>query len=155
MEDYKKGFSLIETMVAMAILVTISAAIISLIISILSLTRSAKLKNQAVGLSEEGIEQVRSFFQDNGFSQLNSLANNKCYSDGSLQTQISPCPTDPVSTTLNPPNCLQGMVTSNPLFYRSVWLNQSSSSVKVRSVVTWADRGFCKYTELDTYFFSY
>ena len=148
MNHNKRGFSLIETMVAMTILATISVAIVSLVLSVISLSNFAKLKNQAIGLSEEGIEQARNYFQNNGFSQLNSLANNKCYSDGTFQTQINPCPNDP-------PNCLQGVVTSNPLFYRSLFLSQSSGSVKVRSIVTWTDRGACRYTEVDTYFFSY
>lgn len=147
MNHNKRGFSLIETMVAMTILATISVAIVSLVLSVISLSNFAKLKNQAVGLSEEGIEQARSYFQNNGFSQLNSLANNKCYSDGTFQTQINPCP--------DTASCLQGIATSNPLFYRSVWLTQSSNSVKVRSVVTWKDRNFCQYTEVGTYFYSY
>ncbi len=148
MNNKKGGFSLIETMVAMAILASISVAIVSLVLSVLSLSSFAKLKNQAIGLSEEGVEQVRNYFQNNGFSQLNSLSNNKCYSDGTLQIPINPCPIDP-------PNCLQGVVTSNPLFNRSLFLSQSSGSVKVRSIVTWIDRGACRYSELDTYFFSY
>lgn len=149
------GFSLIETMVSMALLALIGAAIISLVLTVLALNNSAKLRNQAIGLAGEGVEQLRSFFSANGYSTLESMSNNKCYSNGSLETLISPCPSDPAVTTLTPPNCLQGVITSNPLFYRSVWLISSGGSVKVRSIVTWSDRGKCSYNEVDTYYYPF
>lgn len=150
-----KGFSLVETMVAMAILLIIGTAIVSLLLTMISANNSAKLRNQGIGLAEEGVEQIRSFFQINGFAVLNGLANNKCYSEGTVPTPLGSCPSDPALGNLQPPNCLSGAVTSNSSFYRSIWLTQPGGAVKVRSVVTWTDRNTCRYTEVDTYFYSY
>lgn len=149
------GFSLVETMVAMAIFLIIGTAIISLLLAMISASNSAKLRNQGVGLAEEGTEQIRSYFQTNGFAALNGLANDKCYSEGTVPTPLGSCPLDPAVASLVPPNCLQGAVTGNSLFYRSIWLTRSGGAVKARSVATWTDRNTCRYTEVGTYFYSY
>lgn len=153
----KQGFSMIETMVALTILVIIGTAIISLTLTVISSNTTAKLRNQGLGFAEEGLEQVRNYFQTNGFQSLYGIANGTCYADGTLQTPISPCPDDPGIPPLpTPPDCLRGMATSNNSFYRAVRLTRAmDNSVVVRSVVTWNDRNACRYTEVGTYFYSY
>ncbi len=74
--------SLIETMIALTILVVIITAVTSLMVQINSLSNSAKLKNEAVALAQSSLEQVRGFYQTNGWN--------------SLDTYTAPAFTDPV-----------------------------------------------------------
>lgn len=148
---------MVETLVALLILVVIGAAVTSLVLTAVSTNDAAKRKNQGSVLAEEGLEQVRAYFQTNGFLQLYNQADNKCYPDGtSLANSFAVCPADPAAIQLVSPNCLSGAATSDGSFYRSVWLTRAGSNqVKARSVVTWEDRGMCRYTEVGTYFFFY
>lgn len=139
------GFSMIETLVAMMILVIISSAIVAMILALVSANTSAKLRNQAVGYAEEGIEQVRNYFQANGWQSLNNQASNKCYTDGTLASQVA-CPASA--------DCVTGPIPSS-VFFRYVWLTQGASQVKVQSIVSWRDRSVCLNSEVDTIFFSY
>lgn len=143
---HHKGFSMIETMVAMMILVIIGTAIMSLVLMAISANNSAKWRNQGIGLAEEGVEQVRAYFQANGFAKLNSMANSKCYTDGNLTTLVT-CPTGG--------DCATGQVAANAVFYRYVALTQPSGAVKAQTIVSWKDRGVCRSTEVGEYFYSY
>jgi len=149
---------MIETMVALTILVIIGTAIISLTLTVIASNTSAKLRNQGLGLAEEGLEQTRNYFQTNGFQTLNNQANNKCYPDGTtfVSTAQITCPSpDPALTPLTPPNCRPGTVTGNSVFSRAVWLIQSGGAIKARSLVFWTDRGACRYTEVGTFFYPF
>lgn len=140
-----KGFSMIETMVALSILVIIGTAIITLVLTMIAANTTAKLRNQGLGFAEEGMEQLRNYFQTNGYQALNSLSNSKCYSDGTLQNPVSPCPGT---------SCSTGQIAGSS-FYRYVELTQPNGAVKAQSVVSWNDRGVCRSTEIDTNFYSY
>lgn len=153
---------MIETMVALTILVIIGTAIISLTLTVIAANTSAKLRNQGLGFAEEGLEQTRDYFQTNGYLQLYGLTGGStvCYKDGRLDSVANntiSCPPDPAQPPFPvPPDCLLGAATSNSNFYRSVWLTRGADlSVRVRSVATWTDRKACRFTEVGTYFYSY
>ena len=58
-KNYNKGFTLIETLVAILILMSTVTAIMYLVVNIIISTRSAKFENTAQYLLQEGIEYVR------------------------------------------------------------------------------------------------
>lgn len=147
----KSGFSMIEVLVALTIMVIFGSAIISLTLTSISENTSAKLINQGVGFAEEGIEQSINQFQGLGFQRMLDLSSTGgvCYPDGTLTSAIS-CP-------INPPNCQFGQQISSSPFYRYVKVitSISQASIQVQSVVTWSERGICRPTEVDTYFYAY
>ncbi len=147
---------MIETMVALMILVIIASAIIALILAVTSANNSAKLKNQAIGFGEEAIEQTRSLYQTVGFAQLYSKGSGgsgSCYQDGNLSTTaLLPCP--PVNPL--PPNCVSGVPVGLGTFSRYMQVIQvSSSQVKIAVIVSWPDKSKCQTNEIDTIFYSY
>ena len=68
----RRGVSLIEIMVALMILAVVGALIITLTLQILAATNSAKLRNKASSYAQQGLEQVRGYYQANGWASLAS-----------------------------------------------------------------------------------
>lgn len=167
----QRGFSMVETMVALTLLVIMGTAIISLMVTLISANNSAKRRSQAIGFAEEGVEQVRNYFQTNGFGALVSKANQygslgTCYGDGTLQPAGAFF--IPVDCTwslflfggLSAPSCGYGWaITESPNRsygrYVALFYSAAYQRVRVRSVVQWPERGVCQSTEVDTYFYSY
>ena len=67
--DRKKlGFTLIEVMTALLILALVSTLVISISLQVTSMLNASKLRNQAVALSEQTLEQARGYYQQNGWA---------------------------------------------------------------------------------------
>lgn len=62
--------SLIETMIALSILMVIITTVTTLMVQINSLSNSIRLKNQAVASAQSSLEQVRGYYQTNGWNSL-------------------------------------------------------------------------------------
>ncbi len=156
----QQGVSMIEAMVGMLILSVISAAVITLVLSVMSLTNSSRLKNQSTVYAEQLIEQTRDYFQNYGWSRLSDFGKNapRCFI--SLWTEPYPYPGggQTCDNDRQNPQCnlVETALTGVPNFYRYLIVTTSgTSSVQVFSVVTWRDKGTCKKTQVDTYFYNY
>lgn len=152
------GISMIEAVVAIAILAVVSSAIILVTLSILSLAFSSRLKNQAVTYSQQLLEQTRDFYQSSGWAALYGKARNNqtvCYVDAvswSSPNQGVSCDTlcqQSASSNL--------WIAGQSIFYRYLALSvpQPNQSVKVSAVTVWKEKGGCRNVQVDTYYFSY
>lgn len=146
--NFKKGTSLIETMVALMILAAISTAIISLTLQILAINYSAKLKNQATNRAEQNLETVRNFYQNSGgYPALSQIADDSCRKpdlSGSSPCDISDCTATGAT-----------QIETTPFFAFTKIYTPLSSLIRVDSVVLWSDRGNCRNTTSTTYFSTY
>lgn len=148
--------SLVETMVALLILAVAGAAVIALTLQILAVGNTAKLRGQGVAYAEEALEQARSFYQVNKWARL-SEKRSYSYADGSFSALSTGCPAPCPSYCAAP--CPSGAVTGDQIaattLYRCVQVSGAGSQVQVRAVVNWLDRGVCRGTEANTYFYNY
>lgn len=156
----KSGMSMIEAVIGLLILSLVSVAVTTLILSVLSLTNSSRLKNQSTTYAEQFIEQVRDYFQADGWSRLSDFGKNapRCFI--SLWTEPYPYPGggQTCENDRQNPQCnlAETALTGVPNFYRYLIVTTSGTSfVQVFSVVTWRDKGICKKTQVDTYFYNY
>ncbi len=69
-KKYNQGMSLIETMIALTILTVVITAVTTLMVQISALSNSAKLKSGAVAIAQNSLEQVRGYYQQNGWNSL-------------------------------------------------------------------------------------
>lgn len=143
--------SIVEAMVALAILAITGSAIVLLLAQISSLNNSAKIKSQATSYAEQAMELVRGFDQNKGWGNLALKGNSSgiCYKDGTLAattTCISTCGGGG-SAILSP---------IYPASYtRSVKIITNSPQVNVFATVCWLDKGVWYKTESNTYFYDY
>ena len=144
-----KGTSLVEALVALLIMAVTGAAVVLLLAQIASLNNSAKLRSQATSYAQQGLEQVRSFSQSNGWAILAGKGPSRCYTDGTL-----------VLTTTCIVSCGDGGgIEINPLasVTRSVKIvtNQGLGQVAVTSTICWLEKGIWNKTESLTYYYNY
>lgn len=125
---HKMGFTLIETLIALAIFAAAVAAIIMMSLQAFSLNAAAKQRSQAIVLAQQNLEMVRSYYQTNSWVGLSGKAG--CFTDGSLTTNVS-CETVPV-----------------------VKITVNGTQIFVQSIAGYKDKGD-KTLEQDTYFYSY
>ena len=119
--------SLIETMIALTILVVIITAVTSLMVQINSLSNSTRLKSGAVSLAQSSLEQVRGYYQQNGWAGLSGKA--PCFST---------CPE-----------------TIDQTYSRSILITVNGNQITVQSYIYWIEKGVSKTVESDTYFYNY
>lgn len=149
--NFKKGTSLIETMVALMILAAISTAIISLTLQILAINYSAKLKNQATNYVEKNLETVRNFYQNSGgYPALYDKASNAGTYYSPLDTTLN---TNSASNDIS--DCTTGILISSPFRGYIKITRAATDLIQVDSVILWSDRGNCRNTTSTTYFSSY
>ena len=148
----KKGVSLVEALVGLAILGITGAAIVSLIVQTMSLSNSNRLRNQAILYAQQGVEQARSFDQTYGWGVLAAKGNSSgvCYSDGTLVT---------TTTCLIACGSAAGSAIANPVypadFRQSVKVTTASDQVSVISSVCWQEKSVWYKEDVDTYFYNY
>lgn len=139
-----KGTSIVEALVALAILAITGSAIVLLLVQISSVNNSAKIKNQATSYVDQAMEQVRGFNQNSGWVNL-AARGGFCYTDGSLTTT-----TDCIYT------CgAGGAAIFSSIYTRSVKIITNSPQVRVIATVCWQDKGIWYKTESNTYFYDY
>ena len=142
------GMTLIETVLAMALLAIISTAIIGLAVQVLSNAAANKQKNAAANLAEQSLEQIRYIYQSQGWKPLSLRASatpGTCYNDLSALTTGDGCID----------NCTKPNNAGNFFRYGRLTLNSALSQVKVESVVTWLEKGQCQRLQTDTYFYDF
>lgn len=133
--------SLIETMIALTILAVVIAAITSLIVQVNSFSNSTRLKSGAVALAQSSLEQVRGYYQQNGWSSLSTKAG-YCYKDGTL-------------TSFTTTDCATGNLILNTPYSQAVQISTLSPKITVAAYVYYNDKGVIKTVESDTYFYNY
>lgn len=84
--NFKDGFSLIEVIIAMTIIVGTAMALVSTTIFTQKTSRSANAQTQATKLSEENVEQMRVLRDRKGFD---SLTDGNCLTLDSSSTEFS------------------------------------------------------------------
>lgn len=135
----RKGFSLIETLLALVVLSVISTLVISLSLQITSLISFNKLRNEKAALAQQLLEQVRSYYQERGYASLaeRAGANGYCYlnTDVYLETRV---------------NC-----NPNNLPYAIVKLTSFSDHVRAEAIIKWTWKGKEQTITDKTSFYSY
>ncbi len=150
---YQKGMTIIEVIIAMAVLAVIGGALIGLVGQITSANNSAIQRNRAVGYAGQAVEQVRSFRITNslGFSGLASRGtpSGTCYGD--VSDPNNPWPGS--SCTLACPG--QTPIAGTNFYHWVKITSTGSSKVEVLSTVLWIEKGTCKNTQIDDYLYDY
>lgn len=136
---------MIEALVAMVIFVIISSAVILLTLQIMSANYSARLKNQGTAYAEQLLEQVKDFSMTQGYADFPTTG---CYVSVPDFSGVS-CP----------PTCNEAVIVSairidQTAFYRYVRFANMANSKKVTANVSWMDKGSCKSTVIDTYYYN-
>lgn len=145
------GFSLVETLVAVAILGVMGTAVITITLQILAANNTARLKNQGISYAEEALEQARNYYQANGYSGLTLLSGTN-FRDGNFTSLATSCSPSTCAASNSP----TGNLISGTQFYRCVIIQfPVANQAKVQSITNWLDRGRCQQTEIDTYFANY
>lgn len=137
-----KGFTLIETLVALVILTMAVIPLLTLAESASQLSADIRNDMVAAGLAQEGVEIIHAIRDTNWFS---SQAFDNGLAAGSYQLEWNSVP--PLTpATGDPLNLNNGVYTYSggtaTIFTRTVTLtNVSANEIKVVSTVTWPSRG--------------
>lgn len=161
----RKGNLLIESIVAISVIIISFLGILSLLSRSLGLNKDVSHKFVATYLAVEGVEIVKSLI-DKNFTD--GLAWNDCCSDGSWEVVYDSTILIPASV---PPNPLlfdktdgsYNYVTGNPSsFTRVVEISEldrngddRTDEIKVNSKVSWSRRGSVQEINLEDHFFDW
>lgn len=149
----QKGFSLLEVMVAITILLVGVLALVSLLVSTINVTRLVQNKLIAAMLVQEGIEVVRNIRDNNWHDNLDwnsGLTINGNYTvqyNSSFLTSITP-PGPFLRKDANSRYQYSGG--NNTIFRRTIVITNnpdglgSTEDLKVESIVTWTEKGLPK-----------
>ncbi len=138
--NLKIGQSLIEVVVALAIVIMLAISLVATTLLVQKASNNARNSTQATKLVQQNIEQVR-VFRDRQSAGFDALPNSGCYT---LDTANA----DPAAWTVsslsscngNPPNGAETVALNNTTFKR--WIifdNPSSTKRTVTVTVTWTD----------------
>lgn len=147
--------TLIEAMVAMVVFAVVSSAMILLTLQILSTAFSSRQKNQAITYGEQMMEQVRGYYQVNGWAALSSQArspNPRCLVSVSPWTEsATACP-----SSYPPTDCSIGQIPQTNFFrYLLLLADNTNYFVKATVVVCWQEKAQLRSTIVESYFYSY
>lgn len=154
-----KGTTLIETVLALAVLAVVTIAVVSLLTQIASVTNSAKQRSKAVSFMEQNLEKVRGYYQEKGWVGLATINSgppacpNGCYADGSLVQCQSLIPGSPTCIT-DTSSCTNGYNVADNI-YQDVVITPSADKVQVESFVAWMDKDKCQRVNTKTYYYNY
>jgi prepilin-type N-terminal cleavage/methylation domain-containing protein len=140
----RPGFTLIEIIPALLILAVASTVIIFLSLQVTSLVNSTKLKNEKVALAQQMLEQVRGYYQANGYAGLFDKANTsgQCYFYSETSKQLDwGSPTASCDPTGLP--------------YARVKLILVGSQVRVEAAAKWSWKGASQIVTDQTSFYNY
>ncbi|MBI3887450.1 prepilin-type N-terminal cleavage/methylation domain-containing protein [Candidatus Microgenomates bacterium] len=143
---HKKGMSLIESMLALMVLAVVVTTVTTLIVQIDALSNSTRMRTTAVLLAQDSLEQVRGYYQTNGWNALLNKSGNGsvtgCYTDGTLATIPATCAT-------------QTDILTSPGYKRIVKLVLNGNQISAQIYIYWNDHNVSKSVESDSSFYSY
>lgn len=135
----RAGQSLIEVVVAMAVIVGLAVALVTTTLVVQKASRTSKNNSQATKLVQQNIEQVRIFRDRKGFD---ALSIGSCWFLDTSQN-------DPKDWSLKnaPGDCPHPILQTNVTFNRSIEIScppapgDCSSQKTIKVIVTWTDSG--------------
>lgn len=142
--NFRSGLSLIEVVIAMAIIVVVAVALVSTTIFTQKTSRSASAQTQAAKLAEENIEQIRVLRDRKGFQALDVGSCLTLYAPSSIALwDLVPCTLpDGEQITLG-----------NFRFNRKVGVvNSGPDKKEVTVTVSWEEPGGIRTVSTVTYF---
>ncbi len=151
----KSGMTMIEALVAMLIFVIISSAVILITLQIMSANYSARLKNQGTAYAEQLLEQTKDYSMSQGYAKFPTTG---CYV--SVPDLSSPQWVIVPGVSSCPPTCSEAVnvsairIADQTVFYRYIRFADVTNSKKVTANVSWMDKGSCKSTVIDTYYYN-
>ncbi len=132
---FKIGLSLIEVVIALAVVVTLAVSLIATSLITQKSSVTARNNSQATKLVQQNIEQVRILRDRRGFNYLATITDSSCYT---LNTSIA----DPVNWTLDSCSTGEAITFNNVVFTRKIALATIAANKKSITVtVTWTDSG--------------
>lgn len=148
------GITLIETMVAVFILSLTGTLIVALTLQVVTITNSAKLRNQAVTFAERGLEASRSYYQTSGWLAMSSLgsASGTCYDVNGNWSNANCDDTCKDVASGGSPSVNDS---SFHFGYIKLTTDVAAGKIEVKSGVNWHDRDACKNLNLITYYYNY
>lgn len=132
---FKIGLSLIEVVIALAVVVTLAVSLIATSLVTQKSSVTARNNSQATKLVQQNIEQVRILRDRRGFSYLATITDGSCYT---LNTSNA----DPLNWSLDPCSTGETITFNNVPFTRKIALATSAANKKsITITVTWTDSG--------------
>lgn len=163
--NWKRGFSLVETLIAFMLVAVMGGAVVYILTQVVSVNKSADSKSQATFYANQGLEAVRNYYQQKlwlslaGRDPIATDTNFTCYKVANIDGVVGFLGTAAdcgVFDTTNPTAKNENLNGSN-FFYRQMGVRTTSASGKVEvfSVVHWVEKGKVNMAKVDTVFFNY
>lgn len=162
---HASGFSLLETTIAIAILVTAVVGPLTLASSSIKASSLAKNNLIAANLAQEGMELIKNHRDNNllrGVEWIEDMgspaAQTRCFSASGCQIDATTLVIDPCGASCDPLNLdtLSGLYSygagSLTIFTRKINIKSvNTDEIKVTSAVSWSERFGAQKFELETY----
>ena len=146
-----RGQSLIEVVVALAVVTLLAISLVSTSLVTQRASRSAKNSTQATKLVEQNIEQIRVFRDRKGFDAI-PVSTTSCYI-------LSASDPNPGNWSLSTTNCTTGgeiITLNNTSFNRKIAITLPVANKKLIEVtVTWTDSGGSQTVKSQTFLTSW
>jgi type II secretory pathway pseudopilin PulG len=144
--DFKKGFTLIETFVAITILIISIVGPLTLVMKSLSISKTTKAQITAMYLAQDGMEYVRNIRDENILTGNNWLlglgdcvgVGAKCIVETSDHRNVDSCSTTCSPLNFNSDSKIYGYDSGDPptVFTRTININEITLSQEVLVTVT-------------------
>lgn len=164
----EKGFTFVETLVAIAVLLLAVVAPLSLVYQSLAASRVARNQVTAIYLAQESIEFIRATRDGNALSGNTWLQGlSDCVSDDGCyidipEADVHPCTGDCPILQYNPETYLYGYnsgvkATEDTVFRRIITMEETvpDQEVRVEARVEWMEGGAERNVTLDEYIFNW
>jgi type II secretory pathway pseudopilin PulG len=141
----KNGFTLMEIIVAMGVIISVLTSALVLITLTINSTKTSRLRIIAISLSQEGLEIVRNIRDNNWLAGRRTVLNwRQGLGPGDYRVQYDSSGLLAFSTT--PLRMNNGFYQydsgSNTLFYRKITIEHiGNNQIRVISEVSWNERG--------------
>ena len=147
--DYRlwpRGQSLIEVLVAMAIVALLAISLVTTTLLTQRSARTARNNTQATNLVQQSIERVRVYRDRVGYSALTDTSGPNCVK---LVTEADPA--DPSMWVLSSAGCPETIIFNNTSFNRKIFIQTSSNRKQITVTVEWQDSSGLQTVKSVTY----